>query len=291
MDLEYKVIDDKYLNLREVLKNEFKISSRLLLKLMRDKKIFLNNEQIDKNINLKLGDIIQVDLNCIEDNSNIVPSEISLDILYEDEYILIVNKPSDMAVHPSLRHYTDCLSNGVKAYFDKNSLHRLIRPVNRLDKDTTGIVIFAKNSYIQECLILQMKKKILKKEYIGILSGILKEKSDTINAPIARKEGSIIERCIDENGQEAITHYEVIKEVNNISVVHFILETGRTHQIRVHSMYVGNPLLGDTLYATKSNLITRQALHAYKVAFIHPISKENIEITADLPDDMKKIIE
>ena len=119
----------------------------------------------------------------------------------------------------------------------------------------------------------------------------MKEKSGTINAPIARKEGSIIERCIDENGQEAITHYEVIKDVNNISVVHFILETGRTHQIRVHSMYVGHPLLGDTLYATKSNLIIRQALHAYKVAFIHPISKENIEITADLPDDMKKIIE
>lgn len=176
MDLQYKVVDNKYLNIREVLREEFNISSRLLLKLMRDKKIFLNNEQIDKNSNIKLEDIIQVDLSFIEDNSNIVPSRMDLDILYKDEYMLIVNKPSNMAVHPSLRHYTDCLSNGVKAYFDKKSLHRLIRPVNRLDKDTTGIVIFAKNSYIQECLISQMKNNIFKKEYIGILNRIFKRK-------------------------------------------------------------------------------------------------------------------
>ena len=169
-------------------------------------------------------------------------------------------------------------------------LKRKIRIVNRLDRDTSGIVIFAKNEYIQECLISQMKDNIFLKEYIGILIGILDKKNGIIDAPIARKQGSIIERCIDENGQNAITHYTVDKELKDLSVVHFILKTGRTHQIRVHSLHIGHPLLGDTLYGECSESINRQALHAYKVTFIHPITKEKMIIEAELPNDMKNII-
>ncbi len=134
-----------------------------------------------------------------------------------------------------------------------------------------------------------MKNNNFRKEYIAVLDGILSEKSGTISAPIARKDNSIIERCVDfKNGEIAITHYDLIKTINNsLSLVHFILETGRTHQIRVHSAYIGNPIVGDTLYGNSSELIDRQALHAYKITFIHPITKENIILEADLPKDMR----
>ncbi len=243
MDLFYKVIDKKYSNIKQLLKEEFNISSRLYIKLKKEEHIFLNNSPISYDAILQLNDIIEIDLSFDEDNSNIEATKMTLDILYEDKYMLIINKEPYIAVHPSMRHFSDSLSNGVKYYFDNTYLHRKIRIVNRLDKDTSGIVIFAKNEYIQESLISQMKKNIFKKEYVGILEGILEEKSGIINAPISRKDGSIIERCINENGQESITHYKLIKEINNLSVVHFILETGRTHQIRVHSEYIGHPLL------------------------------------------------
>ena len=187
-------------------------------------------------------------------------------------------------------HFEDSLSNGIRFYFDEIGLKRKIRPVNRLDKDTSGIVIFAKNEYVQECLVKQMKKNTFVKEYIAVCSGSFDCKAGTIDAPIARKEDSIIERCVSEAGDKAVTHYEVLKNVNNYSVVKCILETGRTHQIRVHLAHIGHPLLGDTLYGTSSPLISRQALHAYKVKFIHPISLKSIELTAKIPNDIENII-
>ena len=159
-----------------------------------------------------------------------------------------------------------------------------------MDKDTSGIVIFAKCEYIQEELIKQMKDNILKKEYLGIVQGILTTKTGTINVPIARKENSIIERCIDSNGDLSITHYKVLKEINDYSLVHFILETGRTHQIRVHTRYIGHPILGDTLYGIESSLINRQALHSYKIKFIHPITKEKCVFIAKIPEDIFKLL-
>ena len=173
-------------------------------------------------------------------------------------------------------------------------LKKKIRPVNRLDKDTSGIVIYAKNEYIQECLVKQMKSNSFKKEYVAILEGHLENVKGTINKPISRKEGSIIEREINKDGENAITHFELIKnfEIDNkkLSYVKFILETGRTHQIRVHSKAIGHPILGDSLYGSSSNLISRQALHAYKITFVHPITKSNLEITSNIPEDIKKLI-
>ena len=170
-----------------------------------------------------------------------------------------------------------------------SGLNKKIRPINRLDRDTTGIVLFAKNEYIQECLIKQMTNNSFYKEYIAILDGILKEQKGTINAPIARKTGSIIERCIDGNGTKAISHYEVIDIKNNLSLVKFILETGRTHQIRLHSKYIGHQIIGDTLYGHESELISRQALHCHKISFVHPVTKNQIEFVAPMPEDMKEI--
>jgi len=225
MDLYYKVIDNKYKTVKEVLREEFSISSRLYLKLRNAKQIFLNSNFCFGNENLSLNDVIEVDLNFEEESPNIVETKMDLNILYEDNYILVLDKPANMAIHPSIRHYDTTLSNGVKYYFNQINLHRKIRIVNRLDKDTSGVVVFAKNEYIQECLIKQMKNNIFKKEYIAILEGILNKKEGTINAPISRKEGSIIERCISQDGQPAITHYNIVKELDNLSLVHFVLET------------------------------------------------------------------
>ena len=291
MNLSYKVIDNKYENLKQILKLEFGVSDRLLLRLKTNKKIFINNNIAFINDLIHLNDTISVLIDFEEDNSNIVPTQMNLNIVYEDEFMLILNKQSGIAIHPSCMHFDNSLSNGVKYYFDSIGLKKKIRPVNRLDKDTSGLVVFAKNEYIQECLVNQMKSKIFKKEYFAILNGILENKTGTINAPIAREEDSIIKRCVREDGDISITHYEVIKILNNnMCLVNFILETGRTHQIRVHSSYIGHPIIGDTLYGSFSNLISRQALHSYKIEFIHPILKEKMTFEIGLPDDMLKLI-
>lgn len=287
MILTYKVSSLKYDNVLQVLKNEFNMSDRLILKLKTAKKILLNSEPVYVSKKLSENDLLEILIDFVEDNSNIVATDIPLDILYEDDWLLIINKPPKIAIHPSCLHYDNTLSNGVKAYFDKIGLAKKIRPINRLDKDTSGIVLFAKCEYIQECLVKQMKENIFKKEYIAILQGNLAQRSGTINAPISRKPNSIIERCVSENGDSAITHYFVIENKIDMSKVQFVLETGRTHQIRVHCKYIGNPIVGDTLYGSPSNLIDRQALHSYRVSFIHPVTKEKLVIEAPIPNDMK----
>lgn len=290
MKLKYIVKNNNYNNINQIIKNEFELSSRLLLKLIKSKKVLLNGLPTDTRNTIQIGDTITVLLDLEEDNSNIMPNKMDLNIIYEDDGLLIINKPSGIPVHPSILHYEDSLSNGVKYYFDQIGLKKKIRPVNRLDKDTSGLVIFAKNEYVQECLIKQMQNNSFKKEYLCIVSGKLKNKIGIIDAPISRKQNSIIERCVNLNGQKSVTHYKVIKEFDDYSLVNCILETGRTHQIRVHFAYIGHPLLGDALYGTKSILINRQALHCYKLTFINPVTKKEIEIKADYPNDFSELI-
>lgn len=292
MILKYIVKENKYQSINQILKQKFKISARLQHKLITSKQIFLNGNQADSRIAPQINNVITVNLDFNEESENIIPTPIPLNIIYEDEALLILDKPAGIAVHPSISHYTDSLANGVKYYFDTIGLKRKIRPVNRLDLNTSGLIVFAKNEYVQECLIQQMQTNEFKKEYLAIVHGIFENVQGTINLPIARKENSIIERCISENGQEAITHYEVLKTSNDLSLVHCILQTGRTHQIRVHMSAIGHSLVGDTLYGFDfSDSITRQALHSYKISFIHPISHQIVSFTSELPDDIKSSIE
>ena len=281
--------DDNFSNLKELLKVYFYISDRLLLRLKKNSKILVNGNVANVNRALSFNDLVEVLLDFEEDNSNIIPVKMDLNILYEDDALLIINKPAGIPVHPSMDHFTDSLSNGVRYYFDSINLKKKIRPVNRLDKNTSGIVIFAKNEYIQECLVRQMKTDTFEKEYIAICEGKFEREEGVINAPICRKENSIIERCVNENGDTAITEYKVLmyNETSNYSIVKCNLKTGRTHQIRVHMSYIGHPILGDTLYGNPSNLIQRQALHSYKVEFIHPISREEVTFSTELPSDMQ----
>lgn len=291
MNLSYQIDkDEHYDNVLHVLKEQFFLSDRLITKLKKANKIYLNSLPTYTKKSVTVGDTVSVLIDFEEDNSNIVASNIPLNIIYEDDYLLVINKPANIAIHPSILHFDNSLSNGVKFYFDKLGLKKKIRIVNRLDRNTSGIVVFAKNEYIQECLIKQMKTKELKKEYLAIAKGILKSKSDTLNFPIARKEGSIIERTVSSDGDSAITHYDVVKEFNNLSLVHIVLETGRTHQIRVHFSYISHPILGDTLYGSPSKLINRQALHSYKLTFIHPVTKKVVSLEAPLPNDIENII-
>lgn len=305
MILKYIVIDNKYQNINQILKQEFHISARLQHKLIIEKHVFLNNLFVDTRSTVSKNDIITVNLDFEEESENIVSTKMELDVVYEDEAFLILNKPAGIAVHPSILHFEDTLSNGVKYYFESIGLKRKIRPVNRLDLNTSGLIIFAKNEYIQECLIQQMASNILKKEYTAIAIGHFEKPKGTINLPIARKDNSIIERCVSvHGGQTAITDYEVIQEIEInsecFSVVKCYLQTGRTHQIRVHMSAIGHPLLGDTLYGSSYNtdqampkenlsstkIIGRQALHSSKISFIHPITNKILEFTSNLPFDM-----
>lgn len=291
MKLEYTIHSTKYTTIKQVLKAHFHLSDRLVLKLKRHSRLFLNNKPAFIYTPVHLNDHICVDLSFHEISENIVPTKMDLNIVFEDETMLLVNKPAGIPVHPSMSHFENSLSNGVQAYFQKNKLLTKIRPVNRLDKDTSGLVIFAKNEYIQECLIHQMAHHTFEKYYLALLAGNLDEKNKfgTIEAHIARKQDSIIEREVNPNGQHAVTHYQLIQNYSNFCLVEFLLETGRTHQIRVHSKYMGHPILGDSLYGRPSKLMARQALHAYKICFVHPITNQKMTFEIPLPEDMKQL--
>lgn len=290
MFLKYIVTDDTYKDINQILKQELHISSRLQHKLILQKHVYLNDQVIDTRISVSLHDIITVDLNFNEESENIIAKKMNLDIIYEDNSLLILNKPAGIAVHPSILHYENSLANGVKFYFEGTNQKHKIRPVTRLDLNTSGLIIFAKNEYAQECLIKQMQEKTFQKYYIAIVCGNFSKKIGTINLPIARKNNSIIERCVDENGQISITHYKVLSEFDDFSVVECSLETGRTHQIRVHMSAINHPLLGDTLYGTYSLIINRQALHCSRLCFIHPTTNQEMTFNCDLPDDIKKVV-
>lgn len=253
MLLKYIVKDNK--NLRSILKDELNISSRLFNKI-KNKYVFVNGEHAIYYIDLNVNDVVEVDFSYDDDNYNNIVSnpDIKFEIVYEDDWLLIVNKGANLPVHPSLNHYDISLSNGIRAYFNKIGLNKTVRLVNRIDKDTTGLVVIAKCEYIQECLIKQMSDDSFIKEYIAIARGLV-DSTGVIDFPIARKDGSIIERCVDlVHGENAITNY-VRLNYNpelDISLVKCRLLTGRTHQIRVHFAYIGRPLLGDSLYGLES---------------------------------------
>ena len=291
MELNYEIKNsdfDKTVN--QILIDQFHFSNRLLTKLINDKNIYFNDAKIDTRSIINCNGILKINFDYEEDSSNIASTKMDLDIIYEDEWMIVVNKPAGCPIHPSRLHYKDSLSNGIKYYFSSINLNKKIRPVNRLDLNTSGLVIFAKCEYIQEQFSNQMAKDLFKKEYLCLVNGIIDKKKGTINLPISRKQGSIIEREINENGKKSVTHYTVLNEFDNYSLVHCKLETGRTHQIRVHMQSIGHPILGDTLYGKSSNFINRQALHSYKIECIHPIYKSKLLFNADLPDDMKKLI-
>lgn len=239
---------------------------------------------------LHSGDILTVHIRETESSPNIPPVELPLNIVYEDEDIVVVNKPAGMPVHPSLNNYRNSLANALMYYYQQQGKPFIFRCTNRLDRDTSGLTVIAKHMVSSSILSSMTARHEIEREYLAVVRGSVTPSSGTIDAPIGRTGSSLIERKIDfEHGERAVTHYHVVKEENGHSLVSLILETGRTHQIRVHMKYIGFPLAGDYLYNPDMEYIQRQALHSCRLSFRHPITGKHMEFTADLPEDMDRI--
>lgn len=240
---------------------------------------------------LKAGDRLLVRIQETESSRNIPPVCAPLSIVYEDEDLIVVNKPAGMPIHPSLNNYTNSLANALAWYYQQQGKPFIFRCCNRLDRDTSGLTVVAKHLVSGNILSTMTKKKEVRREYLAVVRGHIAPESGTISAPLTRKEGTIIERVVDfDRGEPAVTHYHLIQEANGHSLVALQLETGRTHQIRIHLKHLGFPLVGDYLYNPDMEYISRQALHSFRLSFPHPITGEVMDFTAPLPEDMRNIL-
>jgi 23S rRNA pseudouridine1911/1915/1917 synthase len=235
---------------------------------------------------LKTGDIVTYD---ILRPSNITAEDLPLDIRYEDDWLLVINKPAGQLVHPTTQEAHGTLANAVLFHYEQQGEAHAYHPVHRLDRETSGLVLIAKQPQIQYKLSPK-GVKTFHREYLALIPGELTPSAGTVDAPIARALPSIILRKASPDGQSARTHYETLRTNHQISLVHLTLETGRTHQIRVHMAYLGHPLLGDDLYGGTREQIARQALHACRLSFTHPMTSQAICIEAPLPADMQRIV-
>jgi len=239
---------------------------------------------------LEEGALLELFLKETEMKETILPVDLKLQVVYEDDDILVVNKPANMPIHPSQNNYENTLANACMWYYRQKGETFVYRCINRLDRDTTGLVLLAKNLFSASVLSRQMANREIHRTYLAVVEGQLPQ-SGVIDAPIARKENSTIERCVDfEQGEAAVTHFERLQYRNGYSLARVWLDTGRTHQIRVHMNYIGHPLPGDYLYHPDFRFIDRQTLHSAGLEFRHPITGAELSFKAELPDDMKKIL-
>lgn len=256
------------------------------------KSILVNGVHYYMRQELSTGDHLQVRICETQNSEKIPPTKLPLDIVYEDEDLLVLNKPAGMPIHPSLNNYTNSIANALAYYFQSQGKPFIFRCCNRLDRDTSGLTIVSKHLVSGSILSDMTKYREVHREYLAIARGSVTPSEGTIQAPLGRKEGTIIERTVDwEHGENAVTHYKVVKEANGHSLVSLRLETGRTHQIRIHMKYLGYPLIGDYLYNPDMEYMTRQALHSHHMEFTHPITGEYMSFTAALPEDMARVMQ
>ncbi len=252
--------------------------------------IRLNDVPVTVRERVNEGDVLTVIFPPEKPSTILTPESLHLDIIYEDEAILIVNKPPNMATLPSRDHPSGTLANGLLHYYQETGLSSTPHIVTRLDRNTSGLVLVAKHRHIHHLFNLQQQAGQIEKQYIALAEGVFQHSSGKIEVPISRKENSIIERTVSPEGQYACTIYNVIQQYADFALVRIQLKTGRTHQIRVHLSYIGHPLLGDDLYGGKTEHIDRQALHCETLSFFHPLADKKIRFSASLPGDMEMII-
>lgn len=313
---------DRELSIKELLSRNFSFSSRFMTKLKQNRLIFLNGESMPGWILPNPGDVITVVTP--EETSDFPPEAIPISIVYEDDDLLVINKQPGIVVHPTKGKPCHTIANGLmKRMLDKGESYK-IRFVNRLDMNTSGLLIVAKNSYAQDNLTKQMKTDHIQKKYMAIVSGVMVQDSGTIDLPLGRPDPNEVERWVvpvEEGGYPSVTHFKVLKRFKKNTLVELQLETGRTHQIRIHLAYIGHPIEGDHLYChgdpfeyrrihgdprpsldgspgprmetnpeIVSDIINRQALHAFSLTFKHPVTGERLHLEAPLPDDMKRAL-
>lgn len=281
---------DEESTLKEILLDRLNFSVRSLSKMKRDQTVSVNGEFKKPSTKIKKGDLIEVKIE--EDMAGFEPQDLDLKVLHDDFDIIMVNKPPFMVVHPTKSHSDKTIANAVTDYIIKKNEKVKVRFVNRLDMNTSGLVIIAKNAYAHHTLSVDMKEDKVEKKYITVVKGIVKDDYGTIDEPIYRPTEDSIKRVVDDRGQASTTHYKVLERLNDATLLEVKLETGRTHQIRVHMNHIGHGIIGDELYGyVDENLINRQALHAYSLEFNQPRTKEKLKFEAQLPEDIKILIE
>lgn len=278
-------------------KNIEQLSRARIQKLIAEGQVTLNQYPcLDKKTIVKAGDVITVTIPPPV-ASEIIPQSIPLEIVYEDEHILVINKPAGFVVHPAPGHPHSTLVNALLAHCPNlEGIGGVQRPglVHRLDKDTTGLIVVAKTEMALQDLQRQIKERKAKREYLGIIHGCFPGESGTINLPIGRHPKHRKKMAVLQGGKEAITHWRLVEKLGNYSLLHFSLETGRTHQIRVHCSHFGHPLVGDPLYSSCKNIgvkLTGQALHAFRLTLTHPENGKPLKFVAPIPTEMQKLIE
>ncbi len=279
------------MEVREIMRENFTFSSRLRNKIKRNKLTKRNGLPTEGWHKVSAGDEIKIVLP--EERSGFEAEEIPLFPIYEDEDLLLLNKQPGLVVHPTKGNPTGTVANALMYRMEQTGEHFKIRFVNRLDRDTSGVLIVAKNAFSQNEITKQMKQNITRKEYTAIVCGIIEEDSGTVDAPIGRPDPEDVRRGVMEGGHPSVTHYKVLSRFpeSGYTLLHLKLETGRTHQIRVHMAHIGHPVLSDHLYGEeRPDIIDRQALHAASFTFIHPATGKELKVEAPLPEDMKNAL-
>ena len=292
------ITNSNYIGLRldKVLASELKDRSReFIMRLIDEGEVLVNDKKVKNSYRVKENDEITINIPEAK-NLDATPQDIPLDIVYEDDDIIVINKPRDLVVHPSNGHEDGTLVNALLAHCTNLSgINGVKRPgiVHRIDKDTTGLLVVAKNDYAHEFLAKQLEDHTLHREYIALVKGVIKEDDGKIIAPIGRDKYNRQKMAVDvKNGKPAVTHFHVLKRFNQYTLISCVLETGRTHQIRVHMNYIGYPIEGDPVYGSKSHLLfdKGQLLHAEKLILIHPKTKKKMTFSAPLPKDFQDVI-
>ena len=284
---------------RVLMRRHFDYSSRLRGRIKREHRVFLNGVSVEGFRRAKAGDILEIRLP--EEQSHFTPEDIPIDPVYEDSHLLFINKQAGVTVHPTKGHTHGTIANGLMTYMSEHAGENenpfKIRFVNRLDMDTSGLLIVAKNAYVQNDIVQQMKEDHISKEYVAIVCGVITEESGTIDLPIGHPDPDSPCRGVCEDGAPSVTHYRVLERFEKaggpgFTLVRLRLETGRTHQIRVHMSHIGHPVAADLLYGSPCpSLIGRHALHAASLDLVHPVTKKELHIEAPLPDDMNRAIQ
>jgi len=295
MEIKKIIVDESGKRIDKYISEKLDLTRSRVQKLIDDGMVTINGNVAKSSAKVNEGEVLSVEIPELKP-LEIVPEEIPLNILYDDDDVIVIDKPKGMVVHPANGNYTGTLVNVIMSKFGDNlsGINGVIRPgiVHRIDKDTSGVLVIAKNDKAHLKLAEQLKEHSMTRVYVAVVRGKLKEKVGTIDAPIGRNPKDRKKMGVVANGKRAVTHYKVIKELDDCSVIEVRLETGRTHQIRVHMSYIGHPLLGDSVYSNGKNKygFVGQALHAKILGFIHPSTGEYMEFSSNLPEEFEKLL-